>query len=1231
MKLWILSVLILCVGIALADSPEKFSQVKIYVPDRAGLDQIWSTGIDYEGVIGKVGGWMEFVAGSHELQELAAKEIPFEVVIDNLGEYYENRMTQGPVNALGFGYGSMGGYYTFNEVVRQLDTMQLLYPNLITIRDSIGNTHEGRAIWAVKISDNPNVNEQTEPEVLYTALHHAREPEGMMSVIYYMWWLLENYGANSEATYLVDNRQMWFIPIVNPDGYVYNQTTNPNGGGFWRKNRRNNGGSFGVDPNRNYGPLYMWDSQIVPGGSSTSPSSDTYRGPAPFSEPENHAIDNFMRLHNVKLCLNYHTYGNYLIYPFGYLARENADSLIYRDWAYDLTADNRFTNGTDEQTVAYSTRGTSDDYMYGDTTKPITYAMTPEVGTTGFWPTLSEIFPLAIGNRTMNTRLAYLAGHYTVLSRNQISTVDETGFLRRNSNFTFTATLKNKGLNAAANLSVEASSSLPSVQFLAPVTVVNLLAPQAETDVVFNGYVSPSAPMGVPLQLYLRLVDADGFAHIDTINLFTGAPTIVFADSASSGTGNWTTGSGWNSTANAHTPPAAFTDSPTGNYSPNANNSLTLNSQLNLAGYDHAQLRFWTKWAAEPTWDFATVEISTNNGTNWTTLRTPLSHKGSTRSGSQQPSGSWGYDSYTPGQAYVEQAVDLSVYVNRQIRLRFRMAADASEQRDGFYVDDIRVYGYTINLDTAGIITTPPSLTLQGRPGTRLDQTVTVRNFTANPLTFAVTETTLTALAGPQQPFEERGLDFTPYFNRLKSMSLPAPLPPQTDNPLVFTTSILDSRGDNFVYGVDVLEVLSQKRTTILGPVLDLRVRMINPDSDVAGFLSIDADQDFGSGVWPTPWNLGPRTRDLGSEFEILVDVSGRISDSLGFGYNPIAVIFRTADTSVAYIPIIPAISFDSVLTVTISGIPLGGLGLNDPDQSLNIGTVFARLSTAPFPDYGPDYGHGLVGAENGVSWIRESETTINVAAGDSATFDVSVLAAKPAGLYDAALTLTASGVAPIVVPVHMTVTSPGNSHIALSATSLTDTLVQNDSSAFVLTISNTGDADLIWGMIDSAGTPWLLVLPSFGVVVPSTSNQTTFIIRSGGLTPDSTYRATLRLISNDATSGSIAFPVTLRVDQTTAVESKGRPLPTTFALHQNYPNPFNPETNISFDLPRSSFVTLKIFNIIGQEVASVVSGQLDAGRYRYVVGSERFSSGVYFYRLQAEGFIQTRKMIITK
>src|SRR5690606_38361948 len=122
--------------------------------------------------------------------------------------------------------------------------------------------------------------DQGKPEVFYNSLHHAREPASLSQVVYYMWHLLETYGTDPETTYLLDNTEMYFVPCVNPDGYVHNETTDPNGGGMWRKNRRDNGdGTFGIDLNRNYGHFWGLDDT----GSSPNPESDVYRGPSAFS------------------------------------------------------------------------------------------------------------------------------------------------------------------------------------------------------------------------------------------------------------------------------------------------------------------------------------------------------------------------------------------------------------------------------------------------------------------------------------------------------------------------------------------------------------------------------------------------------------------------------------------------------------------------------------------------------------------------------------------------------------------------------------------------------------------------------------------------------------------------------------------------------------------------------------------------------------------------------------
>ena len=396
----------------------KYSEARVLISGKEDVRLLQQKGMQFDHIKYHQT-YFDAVLSEQDLQILDTEGRNYQILIDDLRSDFVNKSTMTPSQWLdlqarmkeeypvaGFEFGTMGGYYTFDEVVRELDSMRLVYPTLITEKQSIGTSIQGRNLWMVKISDNPDQNEQ-EPDILYDGLHHAREPQSMMTILYFMYYLLENYGTDAEVTDLVNTRELYFVPVVNPDGYVYNQQTDPNGGGLWRKNRRNNGdGSFGVDPNRNYGFQWGYDNF----GSSPFPSDETYRGTAPFSEPENQAIRDFCNSHNIQLCLSYHSYGDLLIYPYGYNDRVTPDSLTFIDLASNMTQFNGYDYGTPGQTVGYTVNGSSDDWMYGEQiTKPKIFSMTPEVGP-WFWPSPSEIYPLAQENLYPNLVLAHGPG-----------------------------------------------------------------------------------------------------------------------------------------------------------------------------------------------------------------------------------------------------------------------------------------------------------------------------------------------------------------------------------------------------------------------------------------------------------------------------------------------------------------------------------------------------------------------------------------------------------------------------------------------------------------------------------------------------------------------------------------------------------------------------------------------------------------------------------------------------
>jgi hypothetical protein len=308
-------IFILAVGLAAAASSPAI-QARVYYSTKAGwlrlqnmsLDQVW---------LGD--GYVEIVTDQSELDQIIALGYKTEIVHADLTAFFQSRMPEK----------NMGAYKSLDEINQAVDDMIAAYPDIVSAKVSIGTTLEGRDMWAVKISDNPNVDED-EPELFYSAAIHAREVITPEILLYFMNHLTQQYGIDPEATDLVNNREMWFVLVNNPDGYYYNEVIAPGGGGMWRKNRRNNGdGSFGVDLNRNFGYMWGYDDE----GSSPIPSDPTYRGSAAFSEPESQNLRDFIAAHDFVLTIYYHSYSNLIICPgvmIVYIARTRT---CMRKWA----------------------------------------------------------------------------------------------------------------------------------------------------------------------------------------------------------------------------------------------------------------------------------------------------------------------------------------------------------------------------------------------------------------------------------------------------------------------------------------------------------------------------------------------------------------------------------------------------------------------------------------------------------------------------------------------------------------------------------------------------------------------------------------------------------------------------------------------------------------------------------------------------------------------------------
>lgn len=663
---------------------EKYSRIQ-FTADDSQLSLLFKEGIPVDDAYPLKKGVFIGEFSSSDLEAMESLGIQFNILINDISSFYVERNDNDsdmksftgtddyPIPE-DFELGSMGGFCTYEEMIGHLDNMYAKYPNLITQKAVAGTTLEGREIYWVRLSDNPEQNED-EPEILYNGMHHAREPIGMQLLLYYMYYLLENYDTDEEVRYLVDNREMYFIPIINVDGYEYNRSTNPNGGGMWRKTRRDNGnGSYGVDPNRNYGYEWGYDNS----GSSPDPWDETYRGPYAFSEECIITMRDFCIDNDFKIAMNYHSYSNLLLYPWGYSEDPCPDDDIFSAWSQLMTQENGYTYGAGSTTI-YPTNGGSDDWMYGEQDeKELIFAYTPEVGNSndGFWPAQSRIIPLCQENMLTNFLAAHFAGAYASLKDNSPLTIGSV-----NGDIDFT--VKRLGLSDGAVYTVSLTAISPEILSTGgPVELAGLtMLEEADGSI---GYTLDSGIINGTELKFLFSIDNGDLIKSDTLTKVFGQQEIVFEDDCNT-MQKWTSNK-WNITSSSyHSSPYSITDSPSGNYSSNTYSSVTLNETIDLSEAAFAVLNFWARWEIEAGWDYVQVMASRNNGASWI----PLAGNYTKTGNSNQATGEPVYDGFQ--EEWVEEEINLQEFLGDQIIIRFNIVTDGYVNEDGYYFDDLSV------------------------------------------------------------------------------------------------------------------------------------------------------------------------------------------------------------------------------------------------------------------------------------------------------------------------------------------------------------------------------------------------------------------------------------------------------------------------------------------------------------------------------------------------------------
>ena len=289
------------------------------------------------------------------------------------------------------------GYHDYAEMVAELNQAASDHPGIFSLF-SMGLSYQGRTVWAGKISDNVGADED-EPEVLFTHHQHAREHLTVEMALYTLKMLTDEYGTDPQITGLVDGREIWIVFDVNPDGGEYDIAT----GSYvsWRKNRQPNAGSsaIGTDLNRNWG--YRWG---CCGGSSGTPSSETYRGAAAFSAPETAVVRDFVEsrvvggTQQIKAHIDFHSYAELVMWPYGYTTTDVPADMTQDDHDTFVSIGQAMagTNGYTPQQASdlYITDGGIRDWLYGaHRIFSFTFEMYPVTSAQGGFYPPDEVIP----------------------------------------------------------------------------------------------------------------------------------------------------------------------------------------------------------------------------------------------------------------------------------------------------------------------------------------------------------------------------------------------------------------------------------------------------------------------------------------------------------------------------------------------------------------------------------------------------------------------------------------------------------------------------------------------------------------------------------------------------------------------------------------------------------------------------------------------------------------------
>jgi carboxypeptidase T len=623
-------------------------------------------------------------------------------------------------------------YHTYEETVAELDSLFAVYPDIMRM-DSIGvSTRDSMVIWTVKISDNVRL-EEDEPAVLYSGVHHAEEVLGLEICLFMIRDVLNRYGADSHVTWWVNNIEIWFLPLLNPEGH---KVVTDGLDVTFRKNKRDNNGNGtfdyipeigedidGVDLNRNYD--FHWER------GETDWASDYYRGPAPFSESENCAIRDLALDQRFVFAILYHS------------ARTGTKEVVYYPWCWDdkYPPDFPIIQDTAEKVAALIQKDDGlANYSPWCSSLRAPFARDWFYARTGAIPILIEVGSTIQppGDRVDDICARNMVGAYYLLDRvmgggisgtvvdsvtgmpldSEVAVLEACGGIlsprlcdpvygryRRillPGSYTVEVSKAGYRTRSFSDIPVNPSASTPLNVALSPLPEWNFTGTVAdvqsgtpvEATLRLHGSVWETAisdpstgAFDVPLfeDSYRLEVTAEGYVAVvgslsmicDTAVSFNLQPAdTLFSDDFESGLSGWSFGGTFDTwgltTSSCQSMSHSLTESPNGLYVNGNDTWAALAHGLDVSLCSQAALVFWHDHRFEPDFDSAWVEVSVDEGMHWKRLGKPFSGS----------SGGW-----------VREVRRLTEWcgTSESIDIRFRLITDGSVDDDGWSIDDVLV------------------------------------------------------------------------------------------------------------------------------------------------------------------------------------------------------------------------------------------------------------------------------------------------------------------------------------------------------------------------------------------------------------------------------------------------------------------------------------------------------------------------------------------------------------